>query len=101
MAIVIEQSKQNNSSTTSVSATFVSSPTQNNLLYAAVYSSATTPDISGWTSINSEAVANGKVIAFYKIAGSGESSTVTATDAGATAMRIAIIECSGVGITSP
>jgi hypothetical protein len=90
--------------TASISATYASTPTQNNLLIAVVYSNVTTGSnkITGWSTASDQLVGNNTqgITILYKIAGAGESTTVTATATGASVMRIHIYEYTGNATTS-
>jgi hypothetical protein len=86
--------------TDTVTATFANTPTEGDLLVAIVGTGATggpsfnTPD--GWTQAINEPLAPGQAM-FYKMAGSSESKTVTATvSAATTTLALQIYEFSGV-----
>lgn len=92
------------STTTSVTATYPGSTTAGNLLIATVYGNASgagSLDISGWTSaaeigINSGGVGDAQQLGlFYKVA-SGSETTVQATQASASVMKIHIYEYQNV-----
>lgn len=84
---------------TSVSATFSSTPTQDNLLVAivGVRDSVTINTPSGWSTAISEAGSPGQAI-FYKIAGASEPTEVNFTDivSSSTRLGLHIYEYSGV-----
>lgn len=89
------QSASKKSVTDTVSATLTSTPEQGDLLVAAVYSSEgkATVAMSGWTlAANQDDDILHSLSIFYKIAGAGESTTVTATSTGAGSMHIAVSE---------
>ena len=92
------------SNTTTVTATFGSAPTQNNLLVAIASTRVTPTSInapSGWSTAISQLAAPGQAI-FYKIAGAVESSSVTVTVTGTNnVLGLAILEYSGIDTTSP
>lgn len=100
------QDASGTSAAASVAAVYASTPTQNNLLIAAVWANVTTgvTTITGWTlaveSVTGSTAANGSVALFYKVAGAGESTTVTANATGASVMRSQIYEYSGVATSS-
>ncbi len=98
------QSASNTSVAATVAATFGATPTQGNLLVAAVTASVGVGSIaiSGWSSGSSIAlgVAGGMVV-FYKVAGIGESATVTSTATLATFMDLHIFEYDGINNASP
>lgn len=100
------QDASGTSAAASVAATYASTPTQNNLLVAAVWANVLTTNttITGWTlaveSVTGSTAANGSVALFYKVAGAGESTTVTANATGASVMRSQIYEYSGVATSS-
>lgn len=99
MTITVAQPRATNtSSTTSVTATLGSTPTNGNLLRAVVgavnVTDETTITISGWTPAAGIGAATGANLAireFYKIA-SGDAAAVTANATGATAMQIEVTE---------
>lgn len=89
---------------TSVSAVFSSTPVAGNLMIASVTASVGVGSIaiSGWSTANSIAVGlAGGLVVFYKVAGAGESTTVTATGTLATFMDIHIEEVDGIDDVSP
>lgn len=86
------------SGTTSVSATYVSTPTAGNLLIAALYDNAGTlgATITGWSLANSvQSSTSPESYVFYKVANGTESTTVTANSAGSTIMDLGIYEYTG------
>ncbi len=93
-----------NQNSTSVSATFQSAPTANDLLVAIVGTYDPTITIhqpNGWSNAINESGASGVSgmpgqAIFYKVAGSSESSTVTVTVSSGTHMGLQIYEYSGV-----
>ncbi len=91
------------SSTTSVNATYASTPTSGNLLIAVVGdngANAGTTTITGWTraiTVASSTSNEGSI--FYKVSNGAESTTVTANNSDAGNMEIAIYEYTG--FTSP
>lgn len=92
------------STTTSVSATYGSTPTTGNTMIATVYANVGIglESISGWTNVVSGAFSGTaqSVTIWAKVAGVGESTTVSCTGAiGATIMRIHIYEYSGLAAT--
>jgi len=94
--------------TNSVTATFGATPTPNNLLIAVVLNTTDTAGgvITGWTVVPGATVqftgANVDItVMLYKIAGVGESTSVTATASGATLMELAIFEYSGLVTSLP
>lgn len=93
------------SATTSVTATYASTPTLNNTLIAVVWSNTTTGTntLTGWTKGLDVLVGNVVFSAtvFYKVSTGAESTTVTATAAGAGNMRIHVYEYSGISTTNP
>ena len=91
------QTTTGTSATTSVSATYPTATTAGNLLVAAVWGStnATSNIITGWSSgKEQDATGAGTITIFCKIA-DGTETTITATNAGAGLMRIALYEYSG------
>ncbi len=105
-AITFVQTKNGNSNgATSVSATFDTAPTENNLLVAIVGNrdSSTAPTTpSGWSVAISETSNTPGQVVFYKIAGASESSTVTVSNYGtSTNLGIHIYEYSGISTSSP
>ncbi|MDX1708225.1 MAG: hypothetical protein R3274_06470, partial [Desulfobacterales bacterium] len=105
-AISYVQTKNGNSNgATSVSATFDTAPTENNLLVAIVGNrdSSTAPNTpSGWSVAISQTTNTPGQVIFYKIAGASESSTVTVNNYGtSTNLGIHIYEYSGVATSSP
>lgn len=103
MAASLVQSKTAAASSATSTATFDSSPTSGNLLIAVVaYVSnsgfATTP--TGWNQCSfSGGITHGFVTIWYKVAGGGESSTVTFTVTTSAVGSIAIFEYSGLTAT--
>ena len=105
LARVTAQDASNTGATSSpASATYPSTPTQGNLLVAvAVAAGGTTNEASmsitsaGWTKAVGGAIsASSGVQIWYKVAGAGESTTVTLTASGSpTACRLAIYEYDG------
>ncbi|MBT8331843.1 MAG: hypothetical protein KJP06_05890, partial [Deltaproteobacteria bacterium] len=105
-AITFVQTKNGNSNgATSVSATFDTAPTENNLLVAIVGNrdSSTAPTTpSGWSVAISETGNTPGQVIFYKIAGVSEPSTVTVSNYGtSTNLGIHIYEYSGISTSSP
>ena len=88
---------------TSVSATFDSPPTLNNLLVAIVgnraSSTPTTP--SGWSVAISETSNSPGQVIYYKIAGASEASAVTVNYTVVTALALQLYEYSGISTSSP
>ena len=84
--------------TTSATATYPATPKAGNLLIAVVGKDDGTglaSTLTGWASSYQASLGTAPEIdVFYKIAGAGESTTVTATELGATIMNIAIFEYS-------
>lgn len=104
MAAFLNQSASNTAVLATVSATFSTTPTQGNLLVAAVTANVGVGSITitGWTTGKSIAVGlAGGLIVFYKVAGIGESTTVTANGTLATFMDIQIFEYDGIDNASP
>lgn len=103
MAATLVQSKTVAASSATSTATFDSSPTDGNLLIAIVAyvgnsGFATTP--TGWAQAAfSGGSAHGFVTIWYKVAGAGESSTVTFTVSTLAVGSIAIFEYSGMTAT--
>lgn len=87
---------------TTVSATFASPPTQDNLLVAIVgtLASVTINEPSGWLTAINESGAPGQAI-FYKITGASEPSMVTVSVLAATGLGLHIYEYSGIDTTDP
>lgn len=88
----------------SVTATYGQTPTQGNLLVAAVTANVGVGSIaiSGWSTAKSVAVGvAGGLIVFYKVAGAGESTAVVATGTAATFMDLHIFEYSDIDNASP
>ncbi len=90
---------------TSVSASYASTPTANNLLIAIVGDNDGNDNataISGWTKVLPVGNASGtnEVAIFYKVATGAESTTVTATTSAGTTSCMAIYEYSGLVTTS-
>ena len=86
-----------NSSTTSVSSAFTGTPTTNDLLIAIQTSVGVTSGttISGWTEYQTVNVsASVYTSLFYKVS-AGNEGTITASNASATAMSLAILDLSG------
>lgn len=106
MAASLVQSTSNTAVLATVSATYSVTPTQDNLLIAVVTASVGVGSIAlsnaGWTSGASIAlgVAGGMVV-FYKVAGTGEPTTVTSTATLATFMDIQIFEYDGIDDETP
>lgn len=95
------QDATNSSATTSVAAVYGSTPTAGNLLVAVVAAKSTAAStITGWTQAVEQS-ANNSLTILYKVAGAGESTTVTANNGSATAMAIGIFEYSGIVAVSP
>lgn len=95
---IASQNASNTSTTTSVVATYPAPPTNGNLLIAVAWSDDFATTISGWTlgaSSGFGAASKGCYI-FYKTAGASEPTAVTASDAAATNMELAIYEYSGL-----
>lgn len=92
----------------SLAAVYASFPTQFNLLIAVVYANVAVglTTVSGFTLPSGAEVAcgstaaHGSVSLHYKVAGAGESKTVSAIGAGASVMRMQTYEYSGVATTS-
>lgn len=89
------------------SVTFDATPTQNNLLVAMIFcANATTITMSsgGWTALTSVATGSGGSARafrmFYKIAGAGESTTVSTTN-GNNSWVLTVAEYSGIDTTTP
>lgn len=106
MAIIriASQDAQNSSATTSVTATYPSTPTQGNTMLASVYENVTTGlvSISGWTKIVEGAFSGTaqSVSIWAKIAGASESTSIVASGAtGATIMHLHIYEYAGLAST--
>ena len=78
----LQQSRQATGSSTSPSATFVTGPTQGNLIFVAIgwESNYTLTGPSGYTLVAQETTGTrGNHATYYKVAGASESSTVTGT----------------------
>jgi len=107
MAVTKVQNKNNTNASSSVGATFTSSPTQYNAIVACVWANVARASVSmsgsGWSTANQCSIntdsSSGSM--FYKIAGASESSTVTANGTGATNMMIHIFELTGVDVNTP
>ena len=103
--LTVEQNKSANiRNSTSISATFDTAPTQDNLLVAVLSTraaSATNP--SGWsTAIDVVNGVNNDLLRIaYKVAGASESSTVTFTLGAADQSALGIFEVSGNATSSP
>lgn len=99
------QDAKGTSATASVSATYAATPRQNNLLIATVTSNKNsgTNTLTGWTPAQDRSFsgATGSVTIFYKVAGAGEATAISATAASATVMRLHIYEYSGCVTASP
>lgn len=98
------QDAQGTSTTTSVSATYTSTPTVGNTMIAAVYANVGIglDSISGWTVINSMSFSGvaQSIELFARIVQSGDGKTVTCSGAtGATVMAINIYEYTGLAAT--
>jgi hypothetical protein len=92
----------NSATVTTLSVTFGSTPTQNNLIFftALTYSDAWSVSGSGWTVYETEGGGNPTIHIGWKIAGAAESSTVTIT--GTTArVTLHAFEYSGVDTANP
>jgi hypothetical protein len=93
-----------NSGSSSATATFAATPTQNNLLVAFARANVASASIamtsSGWTLANSKdfSTTNGAVV-FYKKAGSSESTSVQVTATGATSTQVEAVEFAFTGTT--
>lgn len=94
MAKVQQKAAASTGDTTSQSVTLDSTPAQNNLLRAYVVSGATVPTPSGWTSAVGPVDFVG-LYQFYKIAGAGESTTVTVNPSSSAACVLVVQEWSG------
>jgi hypothetical protein len=94
------------SSGTTASATFLSPPTEGNLIVACVWNANATgiTVLDGWTSLTQVKGGSGATsrahVMFYKIAGAGESATVSAT-VNSSAWTIAAAEYSGIDTVTP
>ena len=91
--------------TTSVTATYLSTPTVNDLLIAVLYSSdggtggppTTVP--SGWLSVFTTGRSSGDGYIYYKIAGASEPTAVTFADTGSSNMQLGVYEYTGNATT--
>jgi len=84
------------SGSTSATATYPQAPTPGNLLVAITGDDVNSPTLTGWTNaLSTSASAATNTDFWFKIAGQGESRTVTATDAGATHIELATFEYTG------
>lgn len=100
------QSTSNTAVLATVSATYSVTPTQDNLLIAVVTASVGVGSIAlsnaGWTTGASIAVGiAGGMVVFYKVAGTGEPTTVTSTATLATFMDIQIFEYDSIDDETP
>lgn len=97
MALTQVQHKRGTGTSTAPSITLTSAPTQGNLLVAAISASgsAATISISGWTEIPTDSPQGGSAAYFgyfYKIAGAGESATVTGSISASKAYEMIVAE---------
>lgn len=88
----------------SIAATFGATPTENNLLIAVVDHDDNLVTIStpaGWTQVHNITGDKSVIAYFYKVAGGGESATVTVTFSGSATGNLQILEYEGIVATSP
>lgn len=102
MAAVQVQKKSYASTAAAASHNIVldAAPTQGNLLLMVVVSDATVNTPSGW-SLGATAVNYTGTYVYYKIAGSGESATITVTPTSSAHTCISALEYSGMAATTP
>ncbi|HZP25872.1 MAG TPA: hypothetical protein VFB90_02380 [Dehalococcoidia bacterium] len=101
--ISLVQTANGTVNSTSVSATFASTPGQSNLLVAIVgtASSVTINTPSGWTSAIKESSSSPGQAIFYKVAGASESKTVTVSVSSSVRLDLQIYEFDHVATSSP
>jgi hypothetical protein len=97
------QKSSGTASTSSVSATFTSTPTSGNFLIAICGArNVTINQPSGWsTAINESGTPNPSQAIFYKVAGASESSTVTVTTSTTSYLGLQIFEYQNIASVSP
>lgn len=88
------------SASTNHTVTFDSGPTQNNLLILTVVGDATASTPAGWSLATSQVQFVGIYI-FYKVAGAGESSSITVTIGSSTNASMVAMEYSGMATSTP
>lgn len=101
LSLLSGQTAVGTATATTVTATYASAPTQDNLLVAVAFCNSGSSTISGWTVVKDQAFNTTQTITILaKIAGAGESTTVTTNVTTNSLKRLAIHEVSGAVSTS-